>query len=383
MHIRLAALVIVIATLLLSFNSPSKSGPNYTQLAQSCLGNKGGTAHVIAACTVLMNGEGVTPENRLTLLKSRGWAYYSGKQYEKAISDYTSALALAQNDPRLTLWRAIAYNAAGDVQSAEAAYERALLLAPSSTDALFHKAQFDRGQGNTLAAIQGLEKVLELDPSYGDAGTALINAHYDVNGHDAVEQFLTQAEQRWTNQSWVHLSRLIYDLKFTGDLESALEASTALARLETGLRSELFLHALVHFKIGDTNKGEEYVENFAAHVRAEDSAKRKYFKRWFYSAAEWYVWRNAKEQLYRGNFYAILGQMDLAEMEYKAVLQRTGSAGRKALLDIYCAKGVSVSQQAYAGSSDHITQAISDYVRLVDEESFHHNYGPPKPTKGE
>ncbi|CUH46868.1 tetratricopeptide repeat protein [Ruegeria atlantica] len=279
MHIRLAALAIVISTLLLSFNSPSKSGPNYTLLAQSCLGNKGGTAHVIAACTILMNGEGVTPENRITLLKSRGWAYYSGKQYEKAISDYTSALALAQNDPRLTLWRAIAYNAAGDVQSAEVAYERVLLLAPSSTDALFHKAQFDRGRGNTLAAIQGLEKVLELDPSYGDAGTALINAHYDVNGHDAVEQFLTQAEQRWTNQSWVHLSRLIYDLKFTGDHESALTASAALARLEPGEKYELFMPAMIHLKIGDEDKGIEFVNEYADYAVQRDWAEMDFYKR--------------------------------------------------------------------------------------------------------
>lgn len=170
MHIRLAALAIVIATLLLSFNSPSKSGPNYTQLAQSCLGNKGGMANVVAACTTLMNGVDVTPKNRSTLLRSRGWAYYSGKQYEKAISDYSSALALALDDPHSTLWRAIAYHATGDVQSAETAYEKALSLAPSSTEALFHKAQFDRDQGNTSAAIHGFEKVLDLDPSHAGSG---------------------------------------------------------------------------------------------------------------------------------------------------------------------------------------------------------------------
>ncbi|WP_158541266.1 tetratricopeptide repeat protein [Ruegeria sp. A3M17] len=359
----------MITTLLLSFNSPSKSGPNYTQQAQSCLGNKGGMAHVVTACTTLMNGVDVSPENRNKLLRSRGWAYYSGKQYDKAILDYTSALALFPNDPQSTLWRANAYDAAGDVQSAETAYEKALSLAPSSTEALFHKAQFDRDQGNTSAAIQGMEWVLELDPSYGRAGTVLINTHYDVNGHDAVEQFLAQAEQRWPDQTWVYSARLIYDLNVTGDHESALTASATLARLEPGENYDLFMPAMIHLKIGDEDKGIEFVNEYADYAVQRDLAELAFYKRWYRKTSNWYALGQDEEWLHRYTLLAAFGRPDLAMSVLQGFLEETGENGRYILILVMRRFGTSVPREADAGSVEHLNAAIADYLGQFEKQS--------------
>ncbi|WP_170418666.1 tetratricopeptide repeat protein [Ruegeria atlantica] len=358
MHIRLAALAIVIATVLLSFNKPSKSGSDFSQLTQSCLGNKGGAAHVVAACATVIEGASATPKKQNSLLRSRGWAYCRDKQYDEAISDYTNALVLFPNHPQSTLWRAIAYYAEGDVQSAETAYEKALSLAPNSTDALFHKAKFDQDQGNTSAAIQGLEEVLDLDPSYEGAGSVLINTRYDAYGYDGFEQFLTHAEQRWPDQTWVHFSRLIYDLRFTGDHERALSASTELARLEPGLTYELFVPAMIHLRIGDEDTGIKLVSEYADRVIQRDLAELAFHKRWYRKALNWLVLGQNEEWVHRYVALAHFGRPDLATSELESFLEDTGGNGRKILLRVMRRAGTSVPREADAGSVEHLTPQL-------------------------
>ncbi len=383
MLIRLAALVVVIATLLISFNSPSKSGTNYTQLADSCLGNKGGMTRVVAACTTLMKGEGGTLENQIQLLRARGWAYYWGKEYDKAVSDYTSALSMQPDDPHSILWRAIAYDVLGEVQAAEADYSKALLLNPDSNYALFKKAKFDRRQGNIHAAILGLEKILEVDPSHKGAGGELPYVYYDRDGIDGAKQFLTKAKQRWPDETWVYSAQFSIDLQITGDHESALEAVSEMARLKPSAFYESWFPAIIHLKIGDEEKGIEYVEEQAARISADNGQKKKLINRWFYNAKEWYLWRNNKERLKRGELYAIMARPDLATAELEIGLQGSGLVGRKSVLDKFGARGVSVTWQAYAGSADHINKAVSEYVTLVGKELNHHLFGPPKSATGE
>ncbi|WP_420583998.1 tetratricopeptide repeat protein [Ruegeria sp.] len=353
----------VIATLILAFNSPSRSGPNYSELASTCLGNKGRMSHVVAACTTLLKVEEVTPAQQNRLLRARGWAYYCGKHYDEAISDYTSALALQPDNANTLTRRGVAQDALGDVQAAEADFVKAVQMNPESTYALFSKAKFDQRQGDVSGAIQGYELVLEIDPGNSKAGFNLVNAHSDLAGVDGVERAIQQAKQSWPEETWVYDAQWMFDLKYTGDPESALAATSAAARLKPGRYYESSIPAMIHLMIGDEERGIEYVEAAAARIVAEEDSNTIFFKRWFYDAIGWYLWRNNEELLYRGDHYAILGREDLARIEFEKAFDGLSRAGRKAILDMFRKKGVSVPNQAYAGSTEHINKAILDYTK--------------------
>jgi len=380
MHIRLAALIIVIATLLLSFGSPPKAQSHYAVLAAACLGNKGDTSNVVAACTTLMDSKEITPVQRNALLRARAWAHYSGKQYDAAISDYSDALALHPHDPNSVLRRAFAHDALGNVQAAKADYTKALQMDPDSTYALYNKAKSDQRQGDFPAAIQGFERVLEIDPTHGDAGTGLLNTHYFLDGDDGVEQFLAQAAQRWPDQDWVYLLRLLFDLQYTGDHESALEATSSLARLKPGTFEEVFLSAWVHLKIGDEKKGMEYVNRHAVWAEQQYWARKNPVDGWSEKAWHWLVLGGSLEWLHRSKTYATFGRTDLAKSEVDAFLQTTGRHGRRFLLCVIRTAGVQVSREADAGSVEEMDDTITRYLEHLKQKSAFNEFGPPENT---
>ncbi|WP_170763570.1 tetratricopeptide repeat protein [Ruegeria lacuscaerulensis] len=378
MRIRLAALIIVIATLLLSFNSVSKPTTNYTELASSCLGNKGGMSNVVVACTTLMKAEEITPASEARLLRARGWAYYCGEQYDRAVSDYTSALALHPNDPHSILRRAFAHDLSGNVQAAEGDYAKALLLDSNSTYALYNKAKFDWRQEKIPAAIQGLERVLEIDPGYDGAGLVLADAHYDLDGVDGADQFLQQAKRRWPDQKWVYDAQMNLTLMYTGDHESALQASSVYARLSPGIINELFIPAMIHLKIGDEDKGIDYVSEYADRSVQQGLEDLRFYKRWYRKTTNWWVLGQDEEWLYRFMSYAMLGRTDLAKAEIDDFLRDAGENGRKIVVSVIRRAGVPVSQEAQAGSSGPLNDAIADYVDHLAKTSGFREFGPPK-----
>ncbi|WP_377194006.1 tetratricopeptide repeat protein [Ruegeria meonggei] len=363
MHIRLAALIIVIVTLILSFNSPSKSGPDYTQMAEACLGNKGGMSHVVAACTTLMEGEGVSLENQSRLLRARGWAYYCGKQYKDAISDYEKALDLRPGDTISRLRRAKALDAHGNPDAAKDDYAKTLLMDPTNTTALLGMSRIDEKQGNLAEAILGYKRVLEIEPSSEGSGYAVAYLINKIDGKEGVKQFLDHASTRWPEQPWAYELLVEYHLSYTGNHLEALEAISEIACLTSDIETVLALRARVHLGIGDEKKGIDYVKKLAAHQYANDDTKKGFFiRRWFNAAIKWYLWRDKEELFFRGYLFAIFNRPDLAAQDYENALQALGYRGRKEILDIFVRDGVSVSQQAYAGSAEHLEKVISDYV---------------------
>ncbi|WP_037306638.1 tetratricopeptide repeat protein [Ruegeria halocynthiae] len=378
MHIRLAALIIVIATLLLSFNSPSKSAVNYSGLAASCLGNKGGMSHVVSSCNTLMKAEGITPKQRGKLLNARGWAYYCGRQYDKAISDYSGALALQPDDATSVLRRAMALDALGDSQAAQADYLKRLQLDPDGRNSLFYKAKFDLGQGNYSAAILGFEKVLDIDPGDSDAGSRLFIAHFGKDGVDGGDRFLRQAKMQWPDEPWVFDAQVRFDLKYTGDHESAMEAVTHLARLKPGIEYEGLIPALVHLKIGEEDEGIKYVRQYAARHLEHDLANMGLFNRWYRKSANWLVLGQDEEWLYRYLAYATLGRPDIAKTEIDSFLHKSGKNGRALVLKLIQEAGIPVTKEAVAGSVPHLDDAITQYLDHLAKTSGFRKYDPPE-----
>lgn len=108
-HKHLAALVIVITTLIWSLSSTS----NHAEMSAKCMGNKGSTADVVTTCTMLMGFEGLTPAQHSRLLSARGCAYYNGKSYDEAIVDFNAASELQPGNATPILRRALALDAMG------------------------------------------------------------------------------------------------------------------------------------------------------------------------------------------------------------------------------------------------------------------------------
>ncbi|WP_170754098.1 tetratricopeptide repeat protein [Ruegeria lacuscaerulensis] len=373
MKIRVAALFIVATALLLSANAPSQSSVNYSELSLTCFGGKAKHTQAVSACTALLNGNGATEANRNALFRFRGRAYYRDRQFDMAVADYTRALAVYPNDANSFLRRAFAYDALGDTQAAAADYDSALQIDPDSLFALYRKSGFDRRNGRPHAARRGLQAALKIDSGYGRAGYELLDLSYELNGFDGVEAFLKQAKDRWPDEDWVYFSQLLYDLKYTGNRDSALEAAHNLARLEQGKTSDLYWPALVHLKIGDENKGIEYIKKLAVLQKGDvEKVKGTFFTRWYDAAIDWYMWRGERELLSSGRLFALAGRPDLAKSELESALHRFGYAGRMWVLNcLFAPAGLSVPWAAYAGSEDHLDQLVQDYVlRVAWDMSF-------------
>lgn len=373
MHIRLAALIVVITALLLSFNSPSRTEAKYTELTASCLGNKGGTTAVVSACNTLMKIGDITPSRRVVLLRARGWAYYCDKQYDKALSDYSSALALSPEDGITILRRAIVFDALGDSQAAEADYLKRLQIDPNGRDPLFYKAKFDHRKGNLSEAIQGYEKVLEIQPDHRNTGVLLTNIYLESEGVEHANQFLSQAQKRWPDQSWVYDAQMKIALKYTGDVESALLAASNYVRL--GSRPEfdaVVLPALIHLKIGDETEGIEYVKRLVE----QGFPYQPSWKGWYIDALSWIAFGQGSQWLYRTVVYAGFGRTDLAKIEVDAFLQATGKNGRLVFLDTVQKAGIPVSVEARAGAPAQLEETIMRYLRHIEEQASFKDYGP-------
>ncbi|GAA6160135.1 hypothetical protein NBRC116589_23090 [Ruegeria sp. HU-ET01832] len=367
MKIRIAALFIVATALLLSATALSRSSVNYSELSLTCFGGKAKHTEAVSACTTLLNGNGANEANRNALFRFRGWAYHRDRQFDMAVADYTHALAVYPNDANSLLRRAFAYDALGDTQAAAADYDSALQIDPDSLFALYRKSGFDRRNGRAQAARRGLQTALKIDSGYGKAGYELLDLSYELNGFEGVEEFLKQAKDRWPDEDWVYFSQLLYDLKYTGNHDSALEAAHNLARLEPGKASDLYWPALVHLKIGDENKGIEYIKKIAVLQKGDvEKDKGTFFTRWYFSAIVWYLWRGEIEPLFCGYLFAFAGRPDLARPDIKTALQSFGYAGRKEILSgLFASAGVSVPWAAYAGSEDHLDQVVRVYVQRV------------------
>lgn len=374
MHIRLAALIVVFATLLLSLNST----PSYSQLSASCLGNKGGLTKVVAACTTLMNAEGLTPVQQNALLRARGWAYYCGKRYDKAIVDYNSALKSLPGDSVSLLRRAFVHDVLGNVDAADSDYSEVLQSDPDRISGLFYKSKFDEWQGKHADAMKGYERVLEIDPDYKNVGQYLHRMHHELYGIDGAKEFLKEAKRRWPNQVWVYDTQVQFDLMFSRDHESAMNALTQLAQLKPGIEYEALLPAIVHLKIGIEEEGIKYVKDYAERHLEYDLANRNLIGRWYQKAHSMLVIGQDRQWMYRYLLLAMLERPDLAKKEIAAFLKNSGKNGRRAILRIIRGAGIEVSQEAWAGSVQQLNKAIDEYLDHLGRTSGFRKYGPPE-----
>jgi tetratricopeptide (TPR) repeat protein len=119
----------------------------------------------ISACTqIIQGGKQESLENRARAYNKRGIAYYMKGEFDRAIADYTKAIALDAKNAKAYYNRGLAYHEKGEVDRAIANYTKAIALDPNFALAYNNRGVAYAMKGDKEQAIADFRKALEIDP---------------------------------------------------------------------------------------------------------------------------------------------------------------------------------------------------------------------------
>jgi lipoprotein NlpI len=118
----------------------------------------------IEACTrIIDQSTGESVANRVTALSNRGWAYRMARQQDRAIADYTAAIALDPNNSRLFVDRGIALSERGLDGRALEDFEHAISLGSNSSVPFRERATMLAKKGDFERALRDYTEVVRRD----------------------------------------------------------------------------------------------------------------------------------------------------------------------------------------------------------------------------
>jgi tetratricopeptide (TPR) repeat protein len=101
--------------------------------------------------------------------QQRGYAAATNQQFQDAISDYTEALKITSDDPRIHEQRAAVEMKINDYDKALADYSEAIKLKPNETRYYLYRSYIYETKGDLKSSMADTEKVLKLDPKNQEA----------------------------------------------------------------------------------------------------------------------------------------------------------------------------------------------------------------------
>jgi len=104
---------------------------------------------------------------------SRGNDYLRKGEYDRAIANYTKAIALDPNDAYAYNNRGLAYRKKGEHGRAIADHSKAIALDPNYFFAYYNRGNAHKKKGDKEQAIADFRKALEIDPSFQEAKDGL------------------------------------------------------------------------------------------------------------------------------------------------------------------------------------------------------------------
>jgi len=104
---------------------------------------------------------------------SRGNDYLRKGEYDRAIANYTKAIALDPNDAYAYNNRGLAYRKKGEHGRAITDYDKAIALNPNYFFAYYNRGNAHKKKGDKEQAIADFRKALEIDPSFQEAKDGL------------------------------------------------------------------------------------------------------------------------------------------------------------------------------------------------------------------
>jgi tetratricopeptide (TPR) repeat protein len=94
-------------------------------------------------------------------LQQRGYALTTAQKYKQAIDDYSAALEITPDDPKIYEFRAYAELRLGDYDHALADYNELLKHKPNEVHYLLYRSYIYEVKGDAAAAIADCDKVLQ------------------------------------------------------------------------------------------------------------------------------------------------------------------------------------------------------------------------------
>jgi len=162
-----AALMLLLVTLL--GTSSTVAGQTYSENLARCNAEGIDPDLNIAGCTAVIQSGQLNDTNLSFAFNSRGIAYDSKKDYDRAIQDYTEAIRLNPSYAYAFNNRGGAYGDKKEYDRAIQDYDQAIRLNPSYAlafnnrgNAYYYKKDYDR-------AIQDYDQVIRLNPSFAEA----------------------------------------------------------------------------------------------------------------------------------------------------------------------------------------------------------------------
>ena len=176
----------------------------------------------IKTCTALIQSGRLGEHNRGIAYNNRGVALEAKGEFDRAIADYTQALALNPQDQFAYNNRGNAYNGKNDYDHAIADFSRAIAIDPKYTHALNNRGDSYKAKGDLDHAIADFDAAIALDPKYAHAYANRGNAYSDKGDLDrALADYNTSLELDPKNgDSYFDRGRFYF---FRGTLANAVE----------------------------------------------------------------------------------------------------------------------------------------------------------------
>lgn len=362
MVLRLAALLIAIAAILLVAFNTYNSPKDYGRAIADCRNDILAPNDAISACTKLIEHPDVSDENLHFFLGKRAWAFRRADDYENAISDTDQALRMQPDNINTWVRRAYINDASGAIEAAAEDFSKALELDPDRISTLMHRAKLLNLRGDYEKALQDYEQVLLHEPLNDMAAGKRIGIHIKLKNYDLAIYLLNQAAAIWPEKHYIQeaLGRLYHH--HSEDYEKSLQAFARLAELEPSDLHGLFFPGMVHLKFGAERRGVEYIERYAERVAKDVPSGEGFISRSIVGPAQNVLLGESPQFLYRGITYSAAGRPDLAQIEFERHLGEGGVIAAKLLRDLLDSYGFYNTSTTEKGSDDKFDEALKKYI---------------------
>ena len=126
-------------------------------------------ADIIQVCSSLLMSGSLKGTDIAYAYWHRGWAYYSTKQYQPAMSDYNRAIAMVSTLPEFYNERGLVWVELGNNERALQDYDQALLLKPDYAISLVNRGIALHNLKRSSEALAAVSKAIEIDPTQASA----------------------------------------------------------------------------------------------------------------------------------------------------------------------------------------------------------------------
>ena len=176
--------MILLCVLLLSSNGVQADAMSEARAGQAAAAQQDWSAAIEHFTRAIRSNEFDNP-NQAVAYYNRGLNYHRLGQYNRAIEDYSAALALNPAQLNALYNRAVAYTAKAEYADALAQLNAFLALQPDHIDALVQRAGLYVEQQQPQPALQDLNRALQLAPNNPQVVLARADANRQLGRYDA------------------------------------------------------------------------------------------------------------------------------------------------------------------------------------------------------